>query len=153
MEDKLIDKYGNKHGYTYFAQHKNGMRIHYSMLGDGDKLLYDMVYHLCLIKEDHLPSRQKRDLYLFFIDNIDFFSTGRGNAKILDVLSKSFPQITFVGSTKSRELVNEVLALYEENNYLSDALNILSFTKNDEDFSASVINHAISETYLVSPSI
>jgi hypothetical protein len=153
MEDKLIDKYGNKHGYTYFAQHKNGMRIHYSMLGDGDKLLYDMVYHLCLIKEDHLPSRQKRDLYLFFIDNIDFFSTGRGNAKILDVLSKSFPQITFVCSTKSRELVNEILCLYEENNYRSDALNILSFTKSDEDFSARITNHDISDTYTVTPSI
>jgi hypothetical protein len=153
MEDKLIDKYGNKHGYTYFAQHKNGMRIHYSMLGDGDKLLYDMVYHLCLIKEDHLPSRQKRDMYLFFIDSIDFFSTGRGNAKILDVLSKAFPQITFVCSTKSRELVNEVLSLYEENNYRSDALNILSFTKDEEGYSASIMNHEILESYLVSPSV
>ena len=153
MEEKLIDKYGTKHGYSYFAQHKNGKRIHYSMLGDGDKLLYDLVYHLCLIKEDHLPRRQKRDLYLYFIDNIDFFSTGRGNAKILDVLSKAFPRITFVCSTKSRELVNEVLSLYEENNYRSDALNILSFTKNEEDFSASIMNHEISESYLVSPSI
>ena len=153
MEEKLIDKYGTKHGYSYFAQHKNGKRIHYSMLGDGDKLLYDLVYHLCLIKEDHLPRRQKRDLYLYFIDNIDFFSTGRGNAKILDVLSKAFPRITFVCSTKSRELVNEVLALYEENNYLSDALNILSFTKSDEDFSARITNNEISESYLVSPSI
>jgi predicted ATP-binding protein involved in virulence len=76
-----------------------------------------------------------------------------GNAKILDVLSKAFPQITFVCSTKSRELVNEVLSLFEENNYRSDALNILSFTKNDEDFSARVMNHEISETYLVSPSV
>ena len=153
MEEKLIDKYGTKHGYSYFAQHKNGKRIHYSMLGDGDKLLYDLVYHLCLIKEDHLPRRQKRDLYLYFIDNIDFFSTGRGNAKILDVLSKAFPRITFVCSTKSRELVNEILSLYEENNYRSDALNILSFTKSDEDFSARITNHEISESYLVSPSI
>jgi hypothetical protein len=153
MEEKLIDKYGTKHGYSYFAQHKNGKRIHYSMLGDGDKLLYDLVYHLCLIKEDHLPRRQKRDLYLYFIDNIDFFSTGRGNAKILDVLSKAFPRITFVCSTKSRELVNEILSLYEENNYRSDALNILSFTKSDEDFSARITNHEISKNYLVSPSI
>ena len=153
MEEKLIDKYGTKHGYSYFAQHKNGKRIHYSMLGDGDKLLYDLVYHLCLIKEDHLPRRQKRDLYLYFIDNIDFFSTGRGNAKILDVLSKAFPRITFVCSTKSRELVNEILSLYEENNYRSDALNILSFTKSDEDFSASVMNHEVSQTYIVTPSI
>ena len=153
MEEKLIDKYGTKHGYSYFAQHKNGKRIHYSMLGDGDKLLYDLVYHLCLIKEDHLPRRQKRDLYLYFIDNIDFFSTGRGNAKILDVLSKAFPRITFVCSTKSRELVNEILSLYEENNYRSDALNILSFTKSDEDFSASVMNHEISGNFSVTPSI
>ena len=153
MEEKLIDKYGTKHGYSYFAQHKNGKRIHYSMLGDGDKLLYDLVYHLCLIKEDHLPRRQKRDLYLYFIDNIDFISTGRGNAKILDILSKAFPRITFVCSTKSRELVNEILSLYEENNYRSDALNILSFTQSDEDFSARITNHEISESYLVSPSI
>lgn len=153
MEEKLIDKYGTKHGYSYFAQHKNGKRIHYSMLGDGDKLLYDLVYHLCLIKEDHLPRRQKRDLYLYFIDNIDFISTGRGNAKILDILSKAFPRITFVCSTKSRELVNEILCLYEENNYRSETLNILSFTKNEEDFSASVMNHEVSQTYTVTPSI
>jgi hypothetical protein len=153
IEEKLTDKFGNKHGYSYFALHRNGLRIHYSMLGEGDKLLYDLVYHLCLIEEESLSRRQRKDLYLYFIDNIDFFSSGTGNAKILDVLFKAFPQMSFVCSTKSRELVNELLSLYEENYYRADALNILSFTKNEEDFSASVMNHVISEKYTVSPRI
>ena len=153
IEMKIKDSYFQKIGYAYYAINKGGKAIHYSMLGEGEKRLYDLVFHLAFIHAEHFHGKNRTDPYFYIIDNIDLISTGRGNAEILDKLSSVFPNIIFVCASKSREFVNEMLSLCEEKKYKSSALSISSFKKNRENFTASITNHEISETFTVFPGL
>ena len=153
IEMKIKDPYFQKIGYAYYAINKGGKSIHYSMLGEGEKRLYDLVFHLAFIHVEHFHGKNRTDPYFYIIDNIDLISTGRGNAEILDKLSSVFPNIIFVCATKSREFVNEMLSLCEEKKYKSSALSISSFKKNKVNFTASITNHEISETFTVFPGL
>jgi hypothetical protein len=153
VEQNFFDAYNQKIGYSYYTLNKKGRAIHYSMLGEGEKRLYDLIFQLAFIYVEQFDNKERTDPYLFIVDNIDIISTGKGNAELLIKLSDLFPNILFVCVTKSRELVNEMLSLCEEQNYKSSALSISSFKKNKGNFTASITNHEISETFSITPGI
>ena len=118
-----------------------------------EQRLYDLIFQLAFIYVEQFDNKERTDPYLFIVDNIDIISTGKGNAELLIKLSDLFPNILFVCVTKSRELVNEMLSLCEEQNYKSSALSISSFKKNKGNFTARITNHEISETFSITPGI